>query len=133
MPIALRERCSRYGRDEFDLDPNFLRASALNTSSHAPGKQKHQTFRLSVLETDVDIASPTTPIGDASTMTMPPRTTNISVLVCTHTHSLTRTGMSACSRNDVPTTTLTFDYDEWLSLNFGPSSPQRGATKSTHS
>ena len=83
------KRRSRYGRDEFDLDPNSLRASALDTSSPAPGKQKHQTFRLSVLETDVDIASPTTPVGDASTMTMPPRTT--------HTRNQRPTSPSSCA------------------------------------
>ena len=134
------KRRSRYGRDEFDLDPNFLCASALDTSSPAPGKQKHQTFRLSVLEIDVDIASTTTPVGDASTMTMLPRITHTRnqrpTSPSSFAHTRTRShapACPACSRNDVPITPLTFDYDEWLGLNFGPSSPQRGATKSTHS
>ena len=51
------ERRSRYGRDEFPLHPNFLRAAALDASTSSPvfSKQRHQTVRLSV----IDITSPT--------------------------------------------------------------------------
>jgi hypothetical protein len=61
-------------QDEFAHDPNFLRAAALDATSSAPTKQKHQTVRLS----SFDITSPTSPVSDAappldSTTTMPPR------------------------------------------------------------
>ena len=134
------KRRSRYGRDEFALDPNFLHAATLDASSPAPSKQRHQTVRLSAFEIVIDISSPTSPISDApplsSTITTPPRHSNTRDQRSkspprprTRSPTPSLSSMSACSSNEIPTTPLTSDDDdededddEWPS--FLDSSPQ---------
>ncbi|KAN0134205.1 hypothetical protein V8E53_007977 [Lactarius tabidus] len=124
------KRRSRYGRDEFALDPNFLRATTLDATSPAPTKQKHQTVRLSAYDIVIDISSPTSPVSNASpldsssTTTTPPRPTRARdqrpkspTRPRTRSPTPSLTSMSACSSNDVPTTPLTSDDDEWPGLN----------------
>ena len=140
--LSLSEkRRSRYGRDEFALDPNFLRATAPEASSPAPNKQKqeqkHQTVRLSAFDIVIDITSPTSPVSDVpplstSTMTTtsarPGRTREqrpkTAPRARTRSPTPSLTSMSACSSNDMPTTPLTSDDDEWPGLNLSPSPPQ---------
>jgi hypothetical protein len=139
------KRRSRYGRDEFALDPNFLRAAAVDTTSPSPTKpsptkQKHQTVRLSAYDIVIDISSPTSPVHDASplaessgsAMTTPPRPTRprdqqpkSPPRQRTRSPTPSLTSMSACSSNDIPTTPLTSDDDEWPGRNLSPNcSPQ---------
>ena len=115
-------RRSRYGRNHFALDPHFLCATALDASSPAPGRQKHQAVRLSAF----DITSPTLPASnapplDSSTMpTKPPRPTRTrdqrlktSPRARTRSPTPSLTSMSACSSNDIPAMPLTSDDKEW--------------------
>ncbi|KAF8270112.1 hypothetical protein EI94DRAFT_1723475 [Lactarius quietus] len=127
---ASEKRRSRYGRDEFALDPDFLR----NASSPTPTKQKHQTVRLSAFDIVIDITAPTSPISDVTPpaessttiMTTPPRPSRSRDLRLkspprSRSPTPSLTSMSACSSNsnDIPTTPLTSD-DEWPGLSPSP-------------
>ncbi|KAH9171567.1 hypothetical protein EDB89DRAFT_1970590 [Lactarius sanguifluus] len=101
------KRRSRYGRDEFALDQDFLRVATLDAHSPTPAEQRHQSVRL---------------IG--SVLTTPPRPTrsrDIRLQSPPRSRSPTPslTSMSACSSNDIPTTPLTSD-DEWPGLGSSP-------------
>ncbi|KAH9047148.1 hypothetical protein EDB84DRAFT_545588 [Lactarius hengduanensis] len=123
------KRRSRYGRDEFALDQDFLRVATLGAQSPTPAK--HQSVSLSAFDIVIDITAPTSPISDSppvesssSTLTTPPRPTrsrDIRLQSPPRSRSPTPslTSMSACSSNDIPTTPLTSD-DEWPGLGSSP-------------
>ncbi|KAH9059783.1 hypothetical protein EDB87DRAFT_743490 [Lactarius vividus] len=126
------KRRSRYGRDEFALDQDFLRVATLDAHSPILAKQRHQSVRLSAFDIVIDITAPTSPVSDSppaesssSPLSTPPRPTrsrDIRPQSPPRTRSPTPslTSMSACSSSDIPTPTtpLTSD-DEWPSP--GPS------------
>ncbi|KAH9047450.1 hypothetical protein EDB83DRAFT_2403107 [Lactarius deliciosus] len=120
------KRRSRYGRDEFALDQDFLRVATLDAQSPTPAK--HQSVRLSAFDIVIDITAPTSPVNDSppaeSSSSTPPRPTrsrDIRLQSPPRSRSPTPslTSMSACSSNDIPTTPLTSD-DEWPGLGSSP-------------
>jgi hypothetical protein len=137
-PRSSEKRRSRYGRDEFAVDHDFLRAAARDAPSPATTKQKHQSVCLSAYDIIIDITSPPSPISESppptesnssSTITTPPRPIrprDLRHMSPPRSRSPTPslTSMSACSSNDIPTTPLTSD-DEWPGL--GPSPQLRKA------
>ncbi|KAI9444035.1 hypothetical protein H4582DRAFT_2095380 [Lactarius indigo] len=132
-PVCPSEkRRSRYGRDEFALDQDFLRVATLDAPSPTPAKQKRQSVRLSAFDIVIDITAPTSPVSDSpppaesssSTVTTPPRPTRSREIRSrspprTRSPTPSLTSMSACSSNDIPMTPLTSD-DEWPGLGFSP-------------
>lgn len=125
------KRRSRYGRDEFALDRDFLRTATVDAPNSALAKQKHQTVRLSAFDIVIDISGPTSPVSDSlplaesssSAAMTPPRPTRPRDLrrespPRSRSPTPSLTSMSACSSTDMPMTPLTSD-DEWPGL--GPS------------